>query len=47
MEENLDKPVSLEQICRHTGLGKSTLLRAFTREKGITPYRYLETLRIQ
>ena len=46
MEENLDKPVSLEQICRYTGLGKSTLLRAFTREKGITPYRYLETLRI-
>ena len=46
MEENLDKPLSLEQICRHTGLGKSTLLRAFTREKGITPYRYLETLRI-
>ena len=22
MEENLDKPVSLEQICRYTGLGK-------------------------
>ena len=44
MEENLDKPVSLEQICRYTGLGKSTLLRAFTREKGITPYRYMETL---
>lgn len=46
MEENLDKTLSLEQICRHTDLGKSTLLRAFTRGKGITPYRYLETLRI-
>lgn len=28
------------------GLSKSTLLRAFTKSKGITPYRYLETVRI-
>lgn len=38
--------LSLEQICRHAGLSKSTLLRAFTKAKGITPYRYLETIRI-
>ncbi len=38
--------LSLEQIGRHAGLSKSTLLRAFTKAKGITPYRYLETIRI-
>lgn len=38
--------ITLEQICRYTGVSKSTLLRAFVREKGITPYRYLENIRI-
>lgn len=32
--------------CGQTGLSKSTLLRAFTKSKGITPYRYLETIRV-
>ena len=38
--------ITLSQICRYAGLSKSTLLRAFTRSKGITPYRYLETIRV-
>ncbi len=38
--------IGLDQICREAGLSKSTLLRAFTKSKGITPYRYLETIRI-
>lgn len=38
--------IRLDEICRHVGLSKSTLLRSFTKEKGITPYRYLETVRI-
>ena len=38
--------IYLDQICRYAGLSKSTLLRAFTKSKGITPYRYLETIRI-
>jgi AraC-like DNA-binding protein len=38
--------IYLDQICPHAGLSKSTLLRAFTKEKGVTPYRYLETVRI-
>ena len=33
-------------MCRYAGLSKSTLLRAFTKSKGITPYRYLEIIRI-
>lgn len=36
----------LDQICHYAGLSKSTLLRAFTKSKGVTPYRYLETIRI-
>ncbi len=40
------EPIRLEQICHYAGLSKSTLLRAFIRLKGITPYRYLETIRI-
>ena len=46
MERHFAERVCLDQICRETGLGKSTLLRAFTKSKGITPYRYLETVRI-
>lgn len=46
MEKHFTERVYLDQICRHAGLSKSTLLRAFTKEKGVTPYRYLETIRI-
>ena len=46
MEQHFAEHLSLEQICHAIGLSKSTLLRAFTKSKGITPYRYLETIRI-
>lgn len=46
MEQNYEKHISLEEICQKAGLSKSTLLRTFTKLKGITPYRYLETIRI-
>ncbi|HCX61189.1 MAG TPA: AraC family transcriptional regulator [Clostridiales bacterium] len=38
--------ISLEQICQYAALSKSSLLRAFIKSKGITPYRYLITVRI-
>lgn len=41
-----NEKISLDQICQHAGLSKSTLLRNFTKAKGIFPYRYLETVRI-
>ena len=44
MEEHYTERICLEQICRQAGLSKSTLLRAFTAEKGITPYCYLENI---
>lgn len=46
MERHFAERICLEQICRGVGLSKSTLLRAFTRAKGITPYNYLESIRI-
>jgi len=46
MEQHCAERVCLDQICRCAGLSKSTLLRAFVKSKGITPYSYLENIRI-
>lgn len=46
LQVHFDQRICLDDICRHTGMSKSTLLRTFTKHKGITPYRYLETLRV-
>lgn len=46
IEQHYAEHICLDQICQYAGLSKSTLLRAFTKSKGITPYRYLETIRI-
>lgn len=43
---HLEDPVSLDELGKIAGLSKYHLLRAFTKETGITPYNYLETLRI-
>ena len=37
---------ALEQLSALAGLSKYHLLRCFPRQKGITPYRYLETVRV-
>lgn len=46
IETRFAERIYLDQICRHAGLSKSALLRAFTKEKGVTPYRYLEAVHI-
>ena len=46
MEAHFAEHISLEDICRYAGLSKSALCRAFLKEKGITPYRYLENVRV-
>lgn len=46
MAEHLGERISLDRLCRRTGLSRSTLLRSFLREKGVTPYQYLEAVRI-
>ena len=43
---HLDEAVSLDALASLAGLSKYHLLRSFTRETGITPYSYFETLRI-
>ena len=44
--KNYAKNISLNDLCQLTGLSKYYLLRSFTRQKGISPYSYLETIRI-
>ena len=46
MEQHFADRIYLDQICRYAGLSKSTLLRVFTKSKGVTPYSYLENIRI-
>ena len=46
MEQHYAERIDLKQICRCAGLSKSTLLRAFAKSKGVTPYSYLENIRI-
>lgn len=46
LEKNYMKNITLNDLSRLTGLSKYYLLRSFTKEKGISPYCYLETIRI-
>lgn len=46
IQHHFPERVCLEQLCRCAGLSQSTLLRVFTKVKGVTPYRYLENIRI-
>lgn len=46
MEGHYGERVTLERLREEAGLSKSALLRAFAREKGVTPYSYLENLRV-
>lgn len=46
MKQHYMEHLCLEQLCKYAALSKSTLLRAFTKSKGVTPYRYLENIRI-
>lgn len=46
LETHYAQGISLEQLSDIAGLNKYSFLRAFVRAKGITPYRYLEAVRI-
>lgn len=46
MEQHYEERITLDQLSGLAGLSKSALLRAFTREKGVTPYSYLENIRV-
>lgn len=38
--------ITLEDLSQLTGTNKYTLIRSFTKQTGVTPYQYLETIRI-
>lgn len=46
LEQHYMDNISLADLCNLTGLSKYYLLRSFTKQKGISPYSYLETIRI-
>ncbi|QSF43047.1 AraC family ligand binding domain-containing protein [Paenibacillus tianjinensis] len=46
IEGHYTENITLNQQTELTGLSKYHLLRLFTKQKGISPYRYLETIRI-
>lgn len=46
MEEHFAENVSLDELLSMTNYGKSYLLRSFTKQVGVSPYRYLQTIRL-
>ena len=46
MERHFAQRLDLDTLCRRAHLSKSTLLRAFVQARGMTPCRYLESLRV-
>lgn len=46
MEEHFSEDISLDDLLSMTSFGKSYLLRSFTKQVGVSPYRYLQTIRI-
>lgn len=46
MEEHFAESISLDDLLSMTDFGKSYLLRCFTRQVGVSPYRYLQTVRL-
>ncbi|MCF6409992.1 AraC family ligand binding domain-containing protein [Pseudalkalibacillus salsuginis] len=46
LEENYTKTITLNDLSVLTGWSKYHLLRSFTKQKGISPYSYLETIRV-
>lgn len=46
MENNYTETISLNDLSSVSRLNKYTLLRNFTMQRGITPYQYLSTIRV-
>lgn len=46
MDEHFAENITLEDLRSMTTFGMSYLLRSFTKQMGISPYRYLQTVRI-
>jgi AraC-like DNA-binding protein len=46
MEEHYSENITLDELLSMTSFGKSYLLRSFTKQVGVSPYRYLQTVRL-
>lgn len=46
VKNNCEEHITLKQMSELAGMSKSTLLRTFIKFRGITPYRYLQNVRI-
>lgn len=46
MEEHFSENITLDELLSMTSFGKSYLLRSFTKQLGVSPYRYLQTIRL-
>lgn len=46
MDRHYAENISLDTLLSMTSFGKSYLLRSFTKQLGVSPYRYLQTIRI-
>ena len=46
LEQRYMNPITLEELSQLINMSKYHFLRSFTRYKGITPYNYLETVRV-
>ncbi len=46
MERNFAASITLDDLSKTSCLNKYTLLRNFTKQRGVTPYQYLETIRV-
>lgn len=46
LEKNYAKTITLDELSELAGMSKYHFLRSFTRQKGISPYSYLQTIRI-
>lgn len=47
LQRNCGRRLTLQEVCRQVGLSPSSLRRAFRSEVQLTPYRYLEALRVE
>lgn len=46
METHFNENITLDELLSMTNFGKSYLLRSFTKQIGVSPYRYLQTIRL-
>ena len=46
MQQHFSERISLGTLCEVAALSRATLVRAFAKAKGISPYRYLENIRL-